>query len=212
MSGAESFHRHDWVWVEAETHLPDWVDVRRHHAAGRPFIVGRPPEPPGEGSLWLGLALPDKRRLGFRVERAAVCRHQVPLALRDVLGAAPQAWLRRLTSLASQFEAIGMEARVYGSLAWQAMAGIAYLREDSDLDLLLAPATETHLRRALRLLASMEDGPPRLDGEILLPDGSAVAWREAASDAAILLVKTLAGVALVPRATWVSALHEVAHA
>ena len=92
------------------------------------------------------------------------------------------------------------------------MTGAAYLRKDSDLDLLLAPTTEEQLHLVLRVLVSMEGTRPRLDGEIVLPDGRAVAWREAASDSATLLIKGLSDVSLVPRSTWVSALRDPAHA
>jgi phosphoribosyl-dephospho-CoA transferase len=105
-----------------------------------------------------------------------------------------------------------MEARVYGSAAWQAVTGAVYLREDSDLDLLLTPTTGEQLRLALEILGSMAGARPRLDGEIALPDGRAVAWREAASESATLLVKTLSDVSLVPRADWTSVLRDPAHA
>jgi phosphoribosyl-dephospho-CoA transferase len=160
----------------------------------------------------LGLALPDKRRLGFHAEVAAISRHRPPLALGEVLNAVPQSWLPRVTLLASRLEEVGLEARVYGSTAWQAMTGTTYLREDSDLDLLLTPATAEQLRLLSGILAAMEGAHPRVDGEIVLADGSAVAWREAASGSTTLLVKSLAGVALVPRAAWLSALREPAHA
>jgi phosphoribosyl-dephospho-CoA transferase len=212
MSVAEGFRRHDWVWVGRGTHLPDLMEVRRHHEAGLPFVVCRNPTSTRKDQLWLGLALPDKRRLGFCVEMSRVSRHQAPLFLREVLPVVPRSWLPLLTQLVAQLKEVGIEARVYGSTAWQAMTGTAYLREDSDLDLLLTPTTEDQLRSVLKILAPLDGARPRLDGEIVLSVGRAVAWREAASDAATLLVKTLSEVALVPRATWVSALREPAHA
>ncbi len=211
MSGAESFRRHDWVWVGRGTHLPDLIDIRCHQEAGLPFIVCRNPAASGKDRLGLGLALPDKRRIGFCVEMSGISRHQVPLSLGDVLHGMPHSWLPTLKHLAARFEGVGMEARVYGSAAWQAMTGVAYLREDSDLDLLLAPTADAQLCMVLGILASMDGSRPRLDGEIVLPGGGAVAWREAASDAATLLVKTRSEVALVPRATWMSALRDPTH-
>ncbi len=212
MSAAEPYRRHDWVWLGRETSLPDRLEVRSHLEAGRPFIVARHPAPAGKDRLSLGLALPDKRRLGFGVAVSDVVRHRAPLPLAEVLPWVPDSWLPVLEGLAARFKAVGMEARVYGSAAWQAMTGVSYLREDSDLDLLLAPATAEQLRLTLGVLVSLEGTRPRLDGELVLPDGSAVAWREAASDSASLLVKTLSGVSLVPRPTWMSALRDPAHA
>jgi len=212
MRVAEPFRRHDWVWIRRETHLPDLAEVRSHCEAGLPFIVGRHPASIGEDRLQLGLALPDKRRIGFCVEVSGIGSHRPPLSLGDVLPHVPESWFPALEHLAAHFKGAGVEARVYGSTAWQAMTCVSYLREGSDLDLLLAPTTEDQLRLVLGTLVSMEGSRPRLDGEIVLPDGRAAAWREAASGSATLLVKTLSDVSLVPRADWLSALQDPAHA
>ena len=211
MPVAEPFRRHDWVWLGSETRLPDLAEVRSHVQAGLPFIVCRHPASTGEDSLQLGLALPDKRRMGFCVEASEIRRHRAPLSLGEVLPCLPDPWLSTINQPAAHLRAVGMETRVYGSAAWQAMTGAAYLREDSDLDLLLAPTTEDQLRLVLGILGSMDGTCPRLDGEIVLPDGRAVAWREAASGSATLLVKTLTDVSLIARATWMSALQDPAH-
>ncbi len=211
MSVAEPFHRHDWVWVGRESRLSDLAEVRSHCQAGLPFIVGRQPASTSRDSLHLGLALPDKRRLGFTVEASGLRSHRPPLSLEEVLPHVPHSWLPPLERLAAQFKAAGVVARVYGSGAWQAMTGAAYLRDDSDLDLLLAPTTEEQLHMVQKILVSMEGSRPRLDGELVLPDGRAVAWREVASDSATLLVKTLSDVSLIPRSSWVSALQDPAH-
>jgi phosphoribosyl-dephospho-CoA transferase len=212
MRVAEPFRRHDWVWLGRETPLPDLAEVQSHDEAGLPFIVCRHPAPTRADSLQLGLALPDKRRLGFCVEASSIRRHRAPLSLDEVLACLPGPWLSTVNQLAAHFRAVGMEAGVYGSTAWQAMNGVSYLRADSDLDLLLTPTTGEQLRLVLGILGSMEGVRPRLDGEVVLSDGRAVAWREAASDSAILLVKTLDDVSLVPRATWASALQDPAYA
>jgi len=212
MRVAEMFRRHDWVWIKRGTHLPDLAEVRSHCEAGLPFIVGRRPALTGADRLQLGLALPDKRRIGFGVEVSGIGNHQPALPLGDVLRHVPESWSPTLEHLAAHFKGAGMEAMVYGSAAWQALTGASYLREDSDLDLLLAPTAEDQLRLALGILVSMEGSCPRLDGEIVLPDGRAVAWREVASPSDTLLVKTLSEVSLVARAAWMSALRDPAHA
>jgi phosphoribosyl-dephospho-CoA transferase len=211
MSVAEAFRRHDWAWVGKGTALPDLMDVRHHHEAGLPFVVCRRPASTGMDRLHLGLALPDKRRIGFGVEMSGVTKHRAPLSLGEVLNVAPHSWSLMLRHLAARFKEVGMEARVYGSTSWQAMTGATYIQEESDLDLLLAPATGDQLRLALEILASMNGSRPRLDGEVVLPDGRAAAWREAASHSTTLLVKTLSDVSLVPRTTWMSALPDPIH-
>jgi phosphoribosyl-dephospho-CoA transferase len=212
MRVAEPFRRHEWVWLGSETPLPDLAEVRSHREAGLPFIVCRPPASIGKDSLALGLALPDKRRIGFSVKASGIRSHRAPLALSEVLHCVPSPWLPTINQLAAQLSTVGMKAKVYGSTAWQAMSGVSYLRADSDLDLLLAPTTEEQLRLVLGILGSMEGARPRLDGEVVLSDGRAVAWREAATESATLLVKTLTDVSLVPRTTWASALRDPAHA
>jgi phosphoribosyl-dephospho-CoA transferase len=68
------------------------------------------------------------------------------------------------------------------------------------VDLLVRPRDAAALSRALDLLGSAATGgPPRLDGEVLLPGGRAVAWRELAGGASSVLVKTGCGAALEPR-------------
>jgi phosphoribosyl-dephospho-CoA transferase len=205
MAAPEPFRRHDWVWVGREALLPDLAEVRRHWAAGHPFILGRDAPSTGKDCLRLGLALPGRRRLGFDLEASEVTRRSAPWSLGEVLPCLPPSWLPGLRSLASAFEAIEIKAGVYGSAAWQALTGLAYLREDSDLDLLLEPGSAPRWRLVLELLQAREGVPPRLDGEVLLPGGGAVAWREAASDSPTLLVKSLTDVALVARPAWLGA-------
>ena len=212
MSEAEPFRRHDWVWLGPEPGLPDLAEIRDHWEAGLPFIVGHNPPSMERDRLHLGLALPDKRRMGFSGAVSGIVRHRPPLSLEEVLPRVPQGWLPALEHLAILLKGAGLEVGVYGSAAWQALTGASYVRETSDLDLLLAPCTGDQLRAALAILGSMEGGRPRLDGEIVLPDGRAVAWREAARASSTLLVKTRREVALVPRAAWLSAFWEPAHA
>ncbi|MFA9219271.1 MAG: phosphoribosyl-dephospho-CoA transferase MdcG domain-containing protein, partial [Sphingomonadaceae bacterium] len=65
----------------------------------------------------------------------------------------------------------------YGSCAMQALTGLSYLHPASDIDLLLYPADRQQLDAGLSLLATQAQSLP-LDGEIIFPDGAAVAWKE----------------------------------
>lgn len=172
--------RHDFVWLG-----PSWRDallaplmeetlVARWVGDGQPLIVAR--SQPGDipGALRLGLATPDKRRIGLYINRDSIARHAPPPLLADLQ--VPPSWLPTVAAVL----ALVHPARVYGSLAWAGMTGLDYVRPDrSDLDLLFTPADGTALQgllARLRPLAGREQ--PRLDGEILLPGGRAVAWRE----------------------------------
>jgi phosphoribosyl-dephospho-CoA transferase len=119
--------------------------------------------------------------------------------------AAPPSWrttLLRLGELAAQQ---GVEARVFGSLAWQAITGLDYLTDRSDLDVALHVHRNTQLRPLADELARIEaDAPMRLDGELIRGDGSAVNWRELHGGAREVLVKTVAGITLLDTGQFLS--------
>src|SRR4051794_38178101 len=96
--------RHSWVWL-----AEGWAGCLRTSAStevialaerwrglDRPFIVASPGAHDGEDDLRLGLALPDKRRIGLHLSRAAVVRSAPPPSLREVVAQAPAAWRSRL--------------------------------------------------------------------------------------------------------------------
>lgn len=201
---SDAWPRHGWVrlvenWAghlrsplaEAErAEVGDWC------AAGRPLVIARGRPGDAAGELRLGLATPDKRRIGLHVAVDAVAGRLAPLPLTEAVDLAPAAWRPMLADLVRRTRDLGAVAAVYGSLAWQCRTGLRYVRPESDVDLLFAPSGRWQLDRLLNLLAAAGGGTPRLDGEILLPDGAAVAWRELAGRPAHLLVKGPAEVAL----------------
>lgn len=185
-------HRHDLVWLEPgidagqltasveHAHcVRDWVE------RGWPLVVARQPEPiPEQGDLLaLGFTLPSapaRKRIALCAPRAAIVRHSRPLSLMDAIGHSPRSWRAGMFSLQALCAETGAVPRVYGSLSSQTFTGASYLDEASDLDLLLECSEAT---QHLELLAALETFPrqsPRIDGEILMPTGWAVAWRELA--------------------------------
>ena len=73
----------------------------------------------------------------------------------------------------------GIELRVFGSLAWQALSGLPYLTSQSDIDLLWHPKSRRQLQQGIELLACWEQTSGlRADGEVLFGGTSAVSWRE----------------------------------
>jgi phosphoribosyl-dephospho-CoA transferase len=102
--------------------------------------------------------------------------------------------------------ALDVEAVVYGSFGWQQLTGLDYLREGSDIDLLLQVASPEQADAAVAALHASGIESPRLDGELVFPDGSAVAWREWAIWRAGLveqvLVKRLDGPLLARPSHW----------
>ncbi|WP_151633772.1 malonate decarboxylase holo-[acyl-carrier-protein] synthase [Noviherbaspirillum aerium] len=206
--------RHSLVWLhpegwqEAESAAADEciAAVRQWRQADWPLIARRPDADAGGEECCLGLALPPdresaaRRRIGLRVARSAVRRVENPLPVAQVINSAPGAWQSSLSRLADQAASAGLSLRVYGSLALQALTGQAYLTPASDIDLLFAPENLRQLDEGMRLLGAASERLP-LDGELVFPDGQAVAWKEwanaaAASDAMRVLAKDNRGVRL----------------
>lgn len=198
--------RHDLAWLTPEGWQAAALPAEASHwpVHGWPAVVRRQDDDAGEDTICLGISLPPsphdgaKRRVGLRVPLAQVLRIERPMALRDAVAAAPPAWRAQLGALVSA--SAGLTLCVYGSLAQQALTGAPYVNATSDIDLLFYPSTPMQLDAGLSLLQAHGAGLP-LDGEIMFPNGAAVAWREwvmAAANDAHVLVKDLAGVRLAP--------------
>ena len=148
--GSLVVHRHDMAWVDRDNGwriidqfanrgiralLHDWI------AARFPFVVRRQSECGARAPdvLALGLALPPlagKQRIALEVPANAIARIAPAPALEEVserITAHSRAPLLLLQELAMQSR---VEFRVFGSAAWEALTGLAYLSNQSDLDLL----------------------------------------------------------------------------
>lgn len=200
--------------------------LERWRLAGWPLVARRRDADASADEACLGLALPPdpvseiKLRIGLRVPAGGVATTAPPLALKDAVGrltasasasvslSAPAAslppvlaaWLPALAALRD--EATGLDVRVYGSLALQALTGLPYLRPASDIDLLLQPASDRQLCAGLALFTRHAVRLP-LDGEIVFPRGEAVSWKEwaaAQASGARVLAKERDTVRLIPPA------------
>lgn len=189
------FSRHDLVWLtpagwNAAPALPQWRE------RDWPAVVRRTDAGAAHGVVCLGVPLPERQRVSLVANAADIKRTTPPLPLVDAIAAAPPQWLAGLVAL--QRAAAALDLRVYGSLAMASITGLPYLREASDIDLLLRPANRHELDAGLALLEEYAAVLP-LDGEIVFPSGDAVAWKEwlaARRDHARVLVKSLQAVRL----------------
>lgn len=207
--------RHDLVWLtaagwaqlasEAVAHAAtirhwqshDWPVVVRRHEPGSDadmICVGLPSPPAPDGS---------RQRFGSGVARAQVARWTPPLTLAAIAGRMPIAWQRPIAALLADLAHCGampIIPRVFGSCAMQALTGQAYLRNSSDLDLLIFPSDALAVDSALAVLDRHAAALP-LDGEIVFKHGAAVSWKEwhSAGDGRVL-VKTIDGVHLASKA------------
>ncbi|WP_305822624.1 malonate decarboxylase holo-[acyl-carrier-protein] synthase [Massilia brevitalea] len=211
----------------AADHVPAIAAWQR---ADRPLVVRRADVGQAPGEVALGLALPPRRadgrklRIPCRVPASGVRRSIPPLPLAQLvaqLGAQCGAqcviqcgvqfvaqfvntlphWRGALGALEAEAAGQGIALRVYGSAALQVLTGQAYLRDTSDIDLLVQPRDRAQLDAALALLCAYANALP-LDGEILFPGARAVAWKEWAAalgsaPGTRVLVKEIKGVSLV---------------
>jgi phosphoribosyl-dephospho-CoA transferase len=156
----------------------------------------------------LGLPLPPsagKRRLAVLLPAEAVLAVTPPPSLGATTEVAPVAWRQTIAQLAALASGHGLEARVFGSLAWQMLTGLEYLTASSDLDLLLPlprAGGATGLAASLAAIEAM--APMRLDGEFVRADGAAVNWREIHAGVPEVLVKTVHQAALFSTADFLS--------
>ncbi|MEZ5637224.1 MAG: malonate decarboxylase holo-[acyl-carrier-protein] synthase [Burkholderiaceae bacterium] len=162
-------------------------DCLAHWAAhGLPLVVTRQagaPDPsvPGD-SLALGLPAPlrwGRRRIALQVRHRDVAGVQPFFpALQAVAELLAPVSAARCRQLHAGLAGHGLVAQVYGSHGWQWLTGLDYLHADSDLDLLVHVPDADGADAAAAMLAGSDIDHPRIDGELLLPDGSATAWRE----------------------------------
>lgn len=203
-SGLAPPARHTLVWLRADWRAAlraplaqaDADAIARWQRRGLPLIAARRCATDAVDTLRLGLALPGRRRIGVALAAAARECETPPPPLAAALASAPPDWRAPLAGLAALAADTGTDCRVYGSLAWQHLSGDAYLTTGSDVDLLFAPTDRTGLERLLLALGG-SDGyrpAPRLDGELRLPDGADLAWRELLALPPKLLAKTATGV------------------
>lgn len=206
LSGRPS--RHARVWLDPSTwreHLRSAHDARSLHALagwvaeGRPAVARRREASAGDACA-LAIALPlaqGRARIPFLVDPHTIVRVAQPLRLEDVIASAPPAWQAALSGLVMRGERFGTSFHAYGSLAWQHITGESCVTPQSDVDLLWAARDVAHIERTLALLIAWErESGLRADGELLLPDSRACAWRELLSRPERVLIKTDGGVAM----------------
>jgi phosphoribosyl-dephospho-CoA transferase len=190
-----------------EQWLADWL------ARGRPLVVARQDSLPTE-QIRLGAALP--LRLGRAkvacVTDAGRIRTAPALSVEAVLRVLPLREQRAVGRLSEVAQRLGVALGVYGSTAWECLSGEPYRRPDSDVDLICDVGRRDVLLPWLEAMQSAaRDMEDHLDGEIRIPDGQAVAWRELArvsfadSDSRVL-VKSLYNVGFTSVATLMESL------
>lgn len=207
--------RHTLIWVRPEsrkqvvaqiTDVEMQMQVAAWLLADRPLVVSRQPCDVAQShSISVGLALPPaqgKCRIALSLAAHDISRYTLPLLLADAVAHAPIEWQPALAGLDDAAMDMGIELRVFGSLAWQALSGVQYVTPHSDIDLLWHARSLAQLQQGIELLARWEqDSGLRADGEVLFGSSSAVSWREWATlepgDEQRVLVKRASSAGLV---------------
>jgi phosphoribosyl-dephospho-CoA transferase len=215
--------RHSLVWLSAggwqraaQTVAADSrATLVRWQQEDWPLVLRRREADTPQDELCLGLALPpdgngDKLRMPLRAQLADIQRIEEPLTLRQALAHMPSGWSGPLRAFAGDCLHSGIALKLYGSWAWQILTRQSYVTANSDIDLLFTPRNAPEFARGMALLAQHAARLP-LDGEVIFPDGRAVAWKECwqalqADSLARVLVKTEATVQLSTLASLVASL------
>lgn len=195
-----------------------WADVRArvwdtqeqasidHWAMHRlPLVVTRQPECVDSCGTPIALGLPaplqwERRRIAIHVPRSAMAWFDEFPRASEVAALLPRAPRSAWRTLERALIDCRAPARVYGSYGWQLLTGLGYVRQGSDIDVWIAVGDADHADAVAHLLERLTPKQPRLDGELVFDDGTAVAWREwcawRAGRARHLLVKRLHGAAM----------------
>lgn len=171
-------------------------------ARGLPLVVTRQPALQ-DAMVATGLPAPARyrrRRLALVVAPRDVLHFDEFPPAEAIARLLPRTLAAAWRNLLALLAAAHCSPRVYGGYGWQALTRLAYVHAESDIDLLLPVTDGLHADEVARLLANSPWIGPRLDGELLFPDGGAIAWREwldcRQGRAAQVLVKRLRGVAM----------------
>jgi phosphoribosyl-dephospho-CoA transferase len=198
----QPIQRHDLVFVSEDgwrTLLEKRADlagnplIARWVDNGWPLVKRRVAPDDGEG-VPLGLPLPPfagKGRLSVLIDPRMIVAIAPPPTLRAARETTLPGWRSTLDAIEQLASWHSIEARVFGSVAWQALTGLDYVADQSDLDLLLSVRREAGLRAFTQSLSAIEArAPMRLDGELTFGDGLAISWRELHAGTREILVKT----------------------
>ena len=195
-----------WAAARQRPWDPEARECLDFWAAGRlPLVVTQQPATLPDGHVALGLSAPlrwNRRRLALQVPTDGLLYFDEFPVASGIEPLLPRGIRAAWRELVDRLEGLGVETRVYGSYGWQSLTGLPYVRAASDLDLRLLVPDRAVADLAVDVLSMAPFSRPRLDGELMFDDGSAVAWREwqnwRAARVDRYLVKRLHGATLEP--------------
>jgi phosphoribosyl-dephospho-CoA transferase len=197
-AGWATIRSRDWD-AQAQACIDHWA---RHRL---PLVVTRQAQPDGSAQAPVALGLPaptqwGRRRLALQAPYSALAWFDEFPQAADASSLLPRGPRATWRALVRTLAACQAPMRVYGSYGWQLLTGLPYVRDGSDIDVWIPVHDIGHADGVTHHLETFASRRPRLDGELVFADGTAVAWREwsawRAGRARQLLVKRLHGAAL----------------
>ena len=168
-----------WAQIEARAWDAQAQDILAHWRINDlPLVVCRQRADSAPNQVCVGVPAPQqwsRRRLPLTMslDQITDCTDFPTL----VQVAQAERWSAAALDLASALSQLGTQAHVYGSYGWQWLTGLGYWHDTSDLDLTVEVHSFEMASLVVERLAS-SSLDCRIDGEIVFPQGHAIAWRE----------------------------------
>lgn len=156
-------------------------EVRAWIGLGRPLVMARQAGGPG---LQLGLTLPlslGRQRLAIQIAHEDIAAVLQPVRIQRCLERLPGPSAKAMADLSMAVSRCGASIGIFGSLAWEVLTSEAYRNAESDIDIICDVTTAAQLKAVMAALGEAAGCLHcQLDGEVRMPDGLAVSWRELA--------------------------------
>ena len=205
--------RHRQIWIRPEdagevfferdesneklNYLVSWIQQNKPlvgRASGQANLASKDLRP--IGLLQFG-SPKSKQRLHLLVKNTIIDKVEQPLLLSSVLAYVPPQHRLCAIHLLGLLQGVEVEIRVFGSAFWSHAQKSTCMTDESDLDLIIQTHGRNSIEKTFAALVKCSNlYAIRLDGELELPDGKTVAWRELSIRPDRILVKSDHGPAL----------------
>lgn len=183
-----------WAWERRERGRPE--DERwRELFFTLPGICRAPAEKPGDGMAALGFSTPvraegNRVRFASHAPREEILRIVTPWEIPRLLARLPGPSGPALESLDSAAREREISLGIFGSAALQAVTGYEYLHAQSDLDVVITPASREELREFYEALKDIARWyGRRIDAELKLSETCYIKLHELMSGTKTILAK-----------------------
>jgi malonate decarboxylase holo-[acyl-carrier-protein] synthase len=170
----------------------DLANVQLWLESGLPVMVRRPCVSEDGRAAFVGIALPPmpiKRRLAFCLPIRFITKLVDPPLWKDCLALASPETAASTESIETAAAASGLHLRTCGSYAWQYHTALAYVAEQSDVDLLVPVNHRASWKTFRQSMEGIGQKSPRTDLEIVLNGDASFSWWEFTTGGSRMLFK-----------------------